>query len=307
MDTHAYILPIDILFCKLLYHVAIHLLSLPTAHPLAHCTHSASQCKVKHHLSPIHHLVNFAGLDPKDIETISLVRRSPGYNPVFKSVMPPLKEVALPFAILTNETSPVHVYSNSSRFEGGIGASALLYVNNPLARSLQFFLGTAQEHTIYEAEGVGLILSLHLLHGLMWQLTHTTVLCMDSQAVIKVLNNQHSHSGHYLLDAIHLAAERLHTKQDGIINHNEHIQTIGAGDQWKGDSMGVIDLQIHWVPGHCDFVPNERADEEAKLAIQGSSSDAIFLPPLLHKKLPLSISTLHQENSVKLKKRWSRC
>ena len=150
------------------------------------------------------------------------------------------------------------------------------------------------------------MLGLHLLHGLTQQLTHSVILGTDSQAVIKALNNQLSHSGHYLLDAIHLAAERLHAKQDGIINCEERVQAINAGDQWKGDSRGVINLQIHWVPGHCDFAPNERADEEAKLAAQGSSSDSRFLPPLLRKKLPLSISALRQENSVKLKKRWSR-
>ena len=60
------------------------------------------------------------------------------------------------------------------------------------------------------------------------------------------------------------------------------------------------------MPGHCDFGPNKRADEEAKQATQGSSSDARFLPRLLRKKLPLSVCTLHQENNEKLKKRWQR-
>ena len=182
----------------------------------------------------------------------------------------------------------------------------MLYINDRLARSLRVYLGIAQEHTVYKAEGVRLLLGLHLLHGLTRQLTHSVILGTDSQAVIKALNNQLSHSGHYLLDAIHLAAERLHTKQDGIINREDRVQTINTGDQWKGDSRGVIDLQIHWVPGHCDFAPNKRADKEAKLAAQGSLSDSRFLPLLLRKKLSLSISALRQENSVKLKKRWSR-
>ena len=91
-----------------------------------------------------------------------------------------------------------------------------------------------------------------------------------------------------------------------IINHLERLQTIKAGEQWKGNSKGVINLQIHWVPGHCDFGPNERADEEAKLPAQESSSKAKFLPPLLRKKLPLSISALRQDNLSKLKRRWQR-
>ena len=250
-------------------------------------------------------MINFAGLNPKDIETISPVRKSPGHNPVFSSIIPPTKEAALLLTLLTNDTVPVRVYSNGSGYEGGIGASALLYINDRLARSLWFNLGTLQEHTVYKAEGIGLILGLHLLHGLTCQLTHPTILGTDSQAVIRALGNQRPHSGHYLLDAIHLAAERLHAKQDSIINRAEGNQVLNAGELWKGDTRGVIDLQVHWVPGHCDFGPNEWADEEAKLAAQGSSSNTRFLPPLLC-KLPLSISALRQENLEKLKKRWQR-
>ena len=84
--------------------------------------------------------------------------------------------VALPLAVLTNDTVPVHVYRDGSGFEGRIGASALLYINDCLARLLRFYLGTAQEHTVYKAEGVGLILGLHLLHRLTHQLTHPTIL-----------------------------------------------------------------------------------------------------------------------------------
>ena len=147
-------------------------------------------------------------------------------------------------------------------------------------------------------------MGLHLLSGLRRQLTQPTILGTDSQAIIKSLNNQLAHSGQYLLNAIHQATEQLHKKQDGLINRLERLQTIEAGKQWKGNSKGVINLQICWVPGHCDFGPNERADEEAKLTAQGSSSEAKFLPPLLHKKLPLSISTLWQDNLSKLKRRW---
>jgi hypothetical protein len=38
----------------------------------------------------------------------------------------------------------------------------------------------------------------------------------------------------------------------------------------------VIDLQIHWVPGHVDFTPNGKANKEAKRAAQGNSSEAKY-------------------------------
>ena len=129
MDAHVYILPVDLLFCKILFRATLRLCSLPAEHPLHPCIRSAARHKVKCHPSPLHHLVKFAGLNPKEIKTISPVRRSLGYNPVFKTMLPPSKEAALPLANLTNFTVPVRVYSDGSGYEGGIGALALLYIN----------------------------------------------------------------------------------------------------------------------------------------------------------------------------------
>ena len=95
------------------------------------------------------------------------------------------------------------VYTNWSGFEGGIGAAVPLYINDHLARSLWFYVGMPQQHIVYEAEGVGLIMGLHLLNCLSCQLTQPTVLGTDSQVVIRVLNNQLSHLGQYLLASIH--------------------------------------------------------------------------------------------------------
>ena len=84
---------------------------------------------------------------------------------------------------------------------------------------------------VYEAEGVGLIMGLHLLHGLSRQITHPTVTGTDSQVVSRSLNNQLAHSGQYLLNAIHQATKWLHEKQYGLINHIERLQTIEVGQQ----------------------------------------------------------------------------
>jgi len=149
-------------------------------------------------------------------------------------------------------------------------------------------------------------MGLHLLNGLNCQLTQTTVLGTDNQAVIKALGNQRSHAGQYILDAIHKSAEQLHAKQDQLINREDRIQAIEAGDNWVGRRRGVIDLQVHWVLGHQDFEPNEKADEEAKKAAKGDSSKAKLLPSILRKRLPLSVSALRQGNMAKLSKRWTR-
>jgi hypothetical protein len=156
-----------------------------------------------------------------------------------------------------NEVAPVRVYSDGSGFEGGISASALLYIKDRLIKVLHVYLGSSLKHMIYEAKNISLIINLHMLNGLSRQLTQTTVLGTDSQAVIMALGNQKSHAGQYILDVIYKSAEQLHAKQDQLINRDDRTQAINAGDDWVGRKRRAIDLQIHWVPGHCDFEPNE--------------------------------------------------
>ena len=147
--------------------------------------------------------------------------------------MPSSKDNALTFANLLNSTVPVQVYSDGSGFEGSIGASALLYINDQLTRSLRFYLGMPSEHTIYGVEGVGLVIRLHSLNGLSHQLTFPMILGSNSQVAIRALGNQQAHSGQYLLNTIHLAGEHLHAKQDGLINRAERQRLIDGGESWK--------------------------------------------------------------------------
>ena len=199
---------------------------------------------------------------------------------------------------------PVRIYSDGSGYEGGIGASALLFINDRQVHSLKYYLATSLKHTVYKAKGVGLLMGLHLLHGLHREITLPTILGSDSQVAIRVLGNQKVHSGQYILDAIRIAAKHLHAKQDGLMNRAEHQRQINAGETWSGRRNGIVDLQVHWVPRHCDFRPNEQADKEAKSAVQGTSSEVRFLPQFLCKRLPLSVSALHQLFADKLNNRW---
>jgi hypothetical protein len=160
LDVHAYVLPIDLLFNKLLYRAALRLCTLPTSHPLQQLIRKAARRKVKRHLSPIHNLIQLVQINPRDVGVIDPVRRSPSYVPSFDLIIPPSKDAALTFANLTNSSVPVRIYSDGSGFEGGIGASALLYINDKLTRFLRFYLGTPTEHTVYEAEGVWLVFML---------------------------------------------------------------------------------------------------------------------------------------------------
>ena len=134
----------------------------------------------------------------------------------------------------------------------------------------------------------------------------TVVIGLDNQAAIKALRNQETKSAHYLLDQIHTTAEHLQVKQDHII-HKLEFQHAKCNDRpLKARTRGVFDLNIHWVPGHNNFEPNEKANEVAKQVALGKSSPFQNLPVFLHKPAPLSIAALYQESRAKTQRVWLR-
>jgi hypothetical protein len=74
------------------------------------------------------------------------------------------------------------VYCYGSSFEGGIGASAVLYENQRETTSLRFHLGRVTQHTVYELEVVGILLAIYLLSKCIRPLTQRITIGTDSQA-----------------------------------------------------------------------------------------------------------------------------
>jgi ribonuclease HI len=76
------------------------------------------------------------------------------------------------------------VYSDSSIRNGKVGAVAILYRRGRHKGTLRLHLGTASEHTVYEAELVGMILGMQLIK--MEKKGKTScALGTDNQAAIK--------------------------------------------------------------------------------------------------------------------------
>ena len=55
------------------------------------------------------------------------------------------------------------VYSDGSGLNNKIGAAAVLYRPNGSTRTLQYHLGSTDQHTVYESEAVGLLLAANLI------------------------------------------------------------------------------------------------------------------------------------------------
>ncbi|KZP07935.1 hypothetical protein FIBSPDRAFT_762171, partial [Athelia psychrophila] len=200
----------------------------------------------------------------------------------------------------------VQVYVDGSRYKGGISAAAVLYEGTRVIAVRRCYLGKLTKYTVHNGGSIGVIMGLHLLLSFTRRLRGPTIIGCDNQAVLRGLTNQKLHSGHYLLDSIHDLEECLHAKQDTLARRAEQAIAIRNGEEWTPRRRGVVDLQLHWVPGHKDFEPNERADCKAKKAAEKLTSPMKDLPVCLRKVLPFSVAALRQENTAKLKRTWTK-
>lgn len=212
------------------------------------------------------------------------------------------KEVALENATKTHWYLCYKVYCDGSSHDRGIGAAAILYKNNHIVKTCRFHIGTSEEHTVYEVELVSILLALNLLTNLSCQLTNTTLIGLNNQAVIHVLSNQSPKLSHHLLDHIHSAVEKLHQKQDKLQNTTDFHDASREGCSLTARTCGVIDLWIQWVTGHTDFPPNEKADEHTKRAAIGNASHAKKPPKATQ---DISIAFTCQLLKTKIQNRWA--
>ncbi|KIJ58963.1 hypothetical protein HYDPIDRAFT_50490, partial [Hydnomerulius pinastri MD-312] len=168
-------------------------------------------------------------------------------------------------------------------FEGGIGAAAVLIQNDRRPRVLRYHLGSTDEHTVYEAEAVGLTLAAQLLTTER-DLALPAAIYVDNQAAIKSGDVFNTKPGHYLIDHFRSAISRLR----------------------KNTRCRADDITVSWISGHDGVEGNEKADDEAKKAAKGDSSSRARLPSYLRKgPLPLSVSALKQAQHAATAKRWA--
>lgn len=79
----------------------------------------------------------------------------------------------------------------------------VLYIGNCVAKVLHYYLRSGLEHTVYEAEGIGIVMALYMLKARNKQIVQPLSICSDSQVLLKALGNQCPHAGHYILDKIY--------------------------------------------------------------------------------------------------------
>ena len=186
------------------------------------------------------------------------------------------------FAQLRDQTL---MFTDGSCTDGLIGASVVLYVDYNHVATLCYHLGSAEHHTVFEAEAVGLILAAHLLLN-MNKATFPTSILADNQAVIRSGANPTAKPGHYLLLCFR-----------NLVCHQQNKKDIDKKD-----------VMVRWIVGHEDVKGNEVADIEVKLAVKGEAelSPMNTIPLSLRDPLPHSVSALKQAHNARLQKLWKK-
>jgi hypothetical protein len=125
LDVMANLIPFHLLVDKHRQRAALHLASLPPAHPLHKLVANAAARLVKRHPTPLHDLMHTFNIKPQVMETIAVVRHNTRWKPGIKILIADTINDAIDD--VQHNDSDVKVYTDGSGMEGKIGASAVLY------------------------------------------------------------------------------------------------------------------------------------------------------------------------------------
>ena len=242
---HANLLPFHLMVDKVQFQAAIRLATLPNTYPLYKAVKQAAQRFVKKHHSPLHELMYKFKLKPELLEKISAVRQNPKWEPRVAIRIAGDKEKAQEED--RADHASIKVYTDGSGIEGQIGAAAVLYWDGVLVKRRRMRLGSEKHHTVFEGEGIGLILRLELIREEEWAEGMVSI-GINNVAAISTTHAIKPSSSHYIWDIFHQRVRMLYNKHKGL------------------------DLLVRWTPGHTGIAENKKADEEAKKAAREGSS-----------------------------------
>jgi len=157
--------------------------------------------------------------------------------------------------------SEVIMNLDGSGLNGQIVVAAVLHKGGMERGTLRKHLGNEEQHTMFEAELLGLSLAAELIKAEAH--VQSVFIGVDSQAAILTTRHTRGMPGQHLVNVFHDQMHAIHHKHPGI------------------------DTVLRWTPGHCDLAGNECADEEAKRVAQGTSSPLHQLPVSCRREPPV--------------------
>lgn len=276
-DVHAGILPIEIALLKAAHRATVRMLTLPPTHPIHSIITATRENPPKKHASPIANLLRIFKLTQTKVETVLPAAQCDHTKPTYTTRVAKSRKESVTYE--KKDDADYRVYSDGSGLNDGTGAAAILYVKGRLTpiSQMKYYLGPLTKHNTYEAEAIGAILATRLLSNCPETTGKKASLYIDNQSIIAAMTNPKAKSGQYLIKHLNLLANAL-----------------------------ACHLGLHWISSHSKVKGNEKADELAKEAANGTSSARINLPHILRNPLPTSASAMKQEYHSKLRDKWEK-
>ena len=237
LEIHANLLPMPLLLQHLLHNAALHLASRLQSHPLHALVKRVAKHNVKCHKTALHHLFHSLRINLEKIETISPHPIHPTSPTPFVTDIANSKEEAI--VDFQNCTSRTMIFTDGSSHNSLVGAAAALFINHNHIVTLRHHVGKATEHTVFEAEAVGLLLAAHLLTQRR-EVSFPATIYADNQAAIQSSSHPMAKPGHYLLIHFRKLMKRLQNKKN----------------------VAREALSLNWIAGHTDILGNELAEKQ---------------------------------------------
>ena len=154
------------------------------------------------------------------MEKIDAVILGPKWQPTYTTCIASNKEQAI------NEVEidgvDVKVFTDSSCRDGHVGAAAVLYRGRTEKQVVKLYMGTEDEHTIFEAELAAAAIGAKLLNV---ELGTRFTIVLDNQATIQTTRRDKM-IGKYLVNALHQQMDSI-----TIFTRQKHYLTMGSRAQ----------------------------------------------------------------------------
>ena len=140
--------------------------------------------------------------------------------------------------------SHIRVYMDGSGIEGQIGAAAVLYWDGVLKRKRRLRLGSTKHHTVYEGEGIGIILVLVLI-GKEEEMDGMVMIGSKNTAAISTMQTIKLSPSHHIRLLASLRKTLPRSKSAARQEFNQKLK-LKAAELWKDsvrfERMERIDL-----------------------------------------------------------------
>jgi hypothetical protein len=163
LNASAYLLPASLTINRWCHRAYTCMAMLPPEHPLYKPVNWKRMHTTTWHRGPLHKLTSTYNLDTPNMEKIPAVACDPTKTGklLFQISIPENKESSARAA--KNATEEIQVFTDGSAQGGKVGAATILIRKNSPNCILHFHLGPEAEHTVHEAELVGILLAIHLI------------------------------------------------------------------------------------------------------------------------------------------------